>query len=656
MEIGIDFETRSFQNLRVVGARKYAEDQTTDIICLSWAIDNQPPQLWTPLFQQPPLELLNIIHQHSNSSALTIHAWNAEFEMAIWEEVAMKKYGWPAVQFEQWRDTMAQAGLMSLPLGMDKTADILNTRVKSADGKALIKKLSMPYKGKFREYADYPDDFQKMYDYCKNDVVVEREIRLELPALPPKELLIWRHCVDMNNVGIPFRDYEVHAVQEKVATAKDRVNAQITVLTKGDILKVTQNKKILAWINERLSFAADSLNATSVDSLLAMDDKVVPRLVKRILKLRKKGGKSSTAKLTKISDRLCADGTVKNNLIYYGANTGRYAGRGIQPQNFVRANVDDPDTVLSNYIIMDAEFLELFYDIIGQASKLLRSLIVAPKGMKFVVADFSQIEAIVTPWMAGESEIMDAIRSGSDLYKATASLMFKMEYAFITAVERQAGKVCVLACGFAGGKGALIGMAQNYDMVLNETQAQSYVDKFRQGRPKLVKCWYAFEKAAKSALDFPEDVHLVEGIPIPIRFYKSGPNLRMKLPSGRDINYPNARIEWVQTPWGQNKLSVVYDTQVGDSRKWDTRSMTGGNLFQNAVQGTARDLLCDAQLNVERKGYKIFLSVHDECGALVPDTPQYNLPEFIDIMTRKPAWATDMVVKADGYEAYRYKK
>lgn len=651
VQIHLDFETRSVADIRQVGSFRYSEDITTDILCLAYAINDAPPILWLPSQKTPPNELLH----RTMLFGATVHAWNAEFEMNIWENICVKRWGWPEVPLEKWRDTMAQSAAMSLPLALKDACEVLETSQKDFHGAKLIQKLCRPWRGQFREYDDFPDDFHDLYEYCKQDVVAEREAGKKLLPLTPSEMDIWRHCITMNRRGLPIDMAEVNAVVYQVDKTKDRLNATLPFLTKGEVTSATQNARLLKWIRKKGGINIDSIDKAHVTKLL--ESKNTPEDVKHVLRIRQQVGKSSTAKLVKAQAQVCKDQTIKNNYVYYGANTGRYAGRGFQVQNMPARGVkiENPGEVITDFMTMDYPVLNLTYDIMAVASSLIRPLLKAPHGKKFIVGDFKSIEAVVTPWLALETVLVEAIRGGLDQYVEIASRMFNVPYDKVTDNMRSVGKVCVLACGFAGGKGALLNMATNYNMDLREDTAQKYVEMFRAARPSLVSCWNEFQKAAVAALDLKADVVPV-GNAKSTTFAKEGGNLVMRLPSGRKIYYPNAFMHYGMTPWGANKLQPHYFTKNSVTHKWEARTMTGGNFFQNAVQGIARDLLTTAQLRLEKAGYPICLSTHDECGGVYPDDPMYNLENFLKVMTENPRWAADMPLEADGWEGMRYRK
>jgi DNA polymerase len=460
----------------------------------------------------------------------------------------------------------------------------------------------------------------------------------------------------MNQRGIPVDPSEVNAVQYQVDRMKDRLNAKLPFLTGGAVVSATQVSRLTKWVANKIGRKVDSLNRLNVDALLS--DDTVDGLVKDVLRIRMQVSKSSTAKLTQAQTQVCNDNTLKNSYVYHGAGTGRYAGRGMQPQNMPARGVkiDDPDAVINDFIHLDTKVLDLHYHVMETASSLLRSLIKAPPGFKFIVGDFTSIEAIVTPWIAGEAEVLNAIRKGLDLYIQTASRMFNKEYGAVVPGERQAGKVAVLACGFAGGKAALLRMAEAYGMTMSEELAEHYVQLFRKARPLLVAAWHLFNSAAKAALEMRAPVVPVNNIGVSVAFLKKGENLQMRLPSGRRINYPSAFLSYEETPWGEKRMGVSYYHQNPTTRVWEPRTMSGGNFFQNAVQGVARDILTENQLNLEDNGYPIFISTHDECGAMVPDTPVYRKDNFLKIMATQPAWATGLPIEASGWEGKRYRK
>jgi len=579
-----------------------------------------------------------------------IAAWNAAFERYIWKHICVKQYGWPEIDDDQWVDIQAWAAAANMALSLDECAKYLLDIRKDPAGKKLIQKLSKPYRGKFIEYHEDKESYQQMYNYCIQDVKVLMKLAEKLPPLTRMEEKIWRQTMLMNERGVPIDPIEVNAAVYHIEKAKERLDARTPFITDGEVKSVNQIGKIKNWIRKQTGIMVMSLDKNNIIELLRED---LPIEVKTILKARQLIGLSTNAKFAKAQLMLCPDNRVCDCFQYNGAGTGREAGRGMQLQNLKRAKVSDDqaDLFFNLLVSLDSESIHAIYgdELLLEMSNMVRSIIKAPKGKKFMCADFSSIEAIATPWLAGEYKLVDAFRKGLDQYKVVASEMFHVPYNKVSSDQRQAGKLVVLACGYAGGYRALLGMAENYGVDLSETDAKIWVKRFRASRPQLTNIWTQFFKAAYLAINQPGTSVPVEPTKKVFFLFKKG-NLRMILPSGRHIYYNDAVLDMGGHSYPMPKNMIL--AYFGGRRT----NFSGANLFQNAVQAICRDLLMEARLKVEEKGYKPIISVHDEIVVEVPDNDKYKLKDFIAIMTDKPMWAGDLPVKADGWEGRRYKK
>ena len=641
--IFIDFETRSRAPLKKTGVTRYAKDPTTDVICLGymWPHDNTA-SLWTPYL--PAIDF---------PDDAKFVAWNAEFELAIWNYILVPRYGFNPIDKSMIIDAQAMAMYQNIPPSLDGAAEFMLNKHKDPTGKRLIGKLSIPQRnGEFIKYEDEPELFTSMYAYCRKDVELTRELYEKLPRLPIVEERVWKQTVAMNQRGVPIDEAELQACIRIIELEKERENSKVPFITNGEVLSVTQVAKLKTWIGKRLKRNVDSLNKSSVEAFL--NDENTPRDVKEVLRIRQKVGLSTNAKYMRAA-QMIIDGYVHDAHRYFGAHTGRLSGKGMQLQNLKRAKVSefDADFFMKAAVNDDMDMLRLIHgnDLLTEMSKLIRSLIKAPPGKRFICADYSSIEAVAVPWLAGEQDLLDDIAKGLDQYKRMASLMFGIDYDNVTEEQRQIGKIDILACGYAGGANALIGMAIVYGLypnVIDEIKAQTYVQLFRKARPRLVLSWKLMGEAAYRAVSKPGTlVHSgLQGVH-DISFIYKNDALVMILPSGHEVIYPEPR-PLIEESW-RNSISVVVRKRI--------MTMSGANFFQNAVQAICRDLLMHAQLKLEENGYPLVLSVHDECMAMVDeDDTSKNINDFISIMTDAPSWAIDMPVKADGWEGYRYRK
>ena len=645
----IDFETRSVVDLKKCGVTVYAKDPSTDVLCLAWKRHGYEfVHIWTPYSSNRTPEFM--------LEDPLIVAWNALFEYYIWNEVGIKKYGWPALPLSPYSilDAQAVALYNGYPAGLDAAATLILNRGKDERGKALINKLSKPRKdGTFIEYRDDPDTYLMMYNYCKKDVQLTYQITKMLDnrcLFPETEKAIWAQTQMMNIRGIPVDEHEVNACVAAIEREAKRQDSKTPIITEGALNSVKQIGKLKNWLATK-GIITPSLNKAHIEEMLSTME--LPVEVRELLRIRQRVGLSTNAKF-KRAKQMVIDNRIHGAHMYYGAHTGRISGRGMQFQNLMRTVMTEREADLLFEVLKtgNVDILNILYgnDLLPKISNLIRALVKAPKGKKFICADFSSIEAVATPWIANEQDILSDIKAGLDQYKRMAAKMFDKLYEYVTKEERQAGKVSILACGFAGGYRALLSMAISmglYPDIINDKNAKVYTDMFRRARPKLCLCWKNFGEAACKAVGRPGRMIKVKDTGPTITFYYLMNTLYMILPSGRELVYHDPRIN----------LREAWKNEVQVKIRGRDVNMSGANFFQNAVQAVCRDLLMLAQLRLEKAGYPLILSVHDECMAEVDEQDKSkNLKDFISIMTMKPEWAKGMIIRADGWEGKRYKK
>ena len=689
--IHLDFETRSLVDLRIAGIHRYAEDPSTDVLCFSWAKGEEKPKLWVKGHPMPK-EFVSYLQ-----SGITFAAWGAPFEITIWEYIMRRKYGWPELPMDRWIDVMGDSAMCGYPLSLDKAAKAIGSSYKKDPaGTRLITKLCKPIKGttEFRRRKDFPEDFKNLYEYCRQDVRAEREIYHLLPGhvenFPP-EMAVQRLTWKINARGIPVDVEAAKIMQKRIQEHTRGINTRVQVLTNGAIQTITQRDKLLmhlemnrkqadAYLEDRevcrdAGLTVERLSVKKIPSIKlpnaqgetlkkVLDTWDISAYDRELLQMYVDMNHSSAAKIKRLLIQVCADGTIKDNIQYHGAGTGRDAARGFQIQNLPRATDKDPESLLRWFYLQPAEDMNLVFPILESASSLIRALIKAPDGYKIVRSDFSKVEARGSAWTAREEDILQEFRQGVDPYKAMASRMFNAPIEELTSLQYQYGKLVVLACGYQGSFRALQAFAAVYGLEdLGKKEAARYVRKFRRARPRLVSAWKEFNIAAMRAIQEPGFHVFVRGCQrTQFHFYRG--NLTMELPSGRKLYYPQARVR---------EVTVKYENENGETRefqthavtsmwtnsvthKWERRQMSGGNFFQNYVQAICRDLLMEACPRLEASGYKIVARVHDEAITITPDDARYSIDEMNDILCKVPEWATGFPIDADGYEAKRYRK
>lgn len=682
----LDFETRSKVDIKKTGVSVYAMDPSTDAHCMAYAFGDEPVQLWKRDEPIPPE-----IENHILLGGL-IYAHNAAFEQAIWRYVMHGRYGWPLPDGEQWRCTMVMAYAMALPGALEHLGPALGTGFdKDMAGNRLMLAMAKPRKARKGEdpsktyWRESPEDFDRLFSYCRDDVEAERAADKRLVRLRPSEQAFWHLDQRINLRGVHV-DVELakrsRAIVEAHTAALDKEMAQVTDYEVSSCSNVNQLKVFLksrgVQLGEKLDkekmIYVETLGKDTIDEILARQD--VDAASRRALELRREGGKASVDKIEALLNGLGPDGRARDLIQFHAANTGRAGGRRFQPQNILRPDEDFDidgaiDVILKNDTRKAMDILDAMYGTpITCVSYTLRGMINAPAGKKIVAADFSNIEGRVLAWLAGEKNKLQAFRdfdagTGPDLYKLMASNILGKPVADVSKLERQNyGKVPELACGFGGGVGAFQTMAQAYGIDMPDEQADEIKTGWRDANPAIVRFWRDLDDAAIEAVLHPGQRYDVG----PVSFKVAGSFLWMRLPSGRALCYPYPKIMPVKTPWGEMRDALTFKTvpnvsnrkkivhaDSSNTSKWARISTYGGALSENATQAMARDVLYEAQPRLEAAGYPIILHVHDENVSEV-DEGFGSAREYEQIMCEPLPWAPGLPLAASGFESCRYRK
>ena len=663
MIYSIDFETRSHIELKDQGLDIYANDDTTEVLCIAFGTDINNVCVATPDALYPEEDFLQHVAKGGK-----IQAWNAMFEYAIWNCVCVPKYGWPPLKLEQCIDTMAIAAANNVPQSLDDAGTFLNSNYqKDPAGKRLIQKLCKPHKGVFNED---PELLAQLIEYCAQDVRTEMAIGAVLRPLDAAEQDIWTLTQRINLRGVPVDYNELHNAVVAVVRAQDAIDNECLALTG---CKPSERAKLLKWLNEQGADMEDmtaetvtkKLVSTNFNNLFSGED------VKRALELRQEGSQTSVAKYAKMME-IQREGRIRNTLVYHGASTGRWASRGgLNLQNIARPTISDEEIELA--------IPRVFGEGVGtltELSSLVRSSICAPERKTFIDVDFSSIENRVGVYLAGQKDKLALFRKGLDEYKVFASeSLYHIPYDQVTKDQRQVSKSAVLGAMFGQGAKGLVKYAEGMGVKLSETQAKTAVDSYRTSYAEVKRLWYGCESAAIRAIRQPgttfspnscfkesdEDWDLRVSVPadsIKLRMKYEKNALWMILPSGRLICWKRPKLELLTTPWGDQKWGVTVHSQNTYTRQWTRNQLIGSSIFQSAVQGTARDFLANAMLNLEKNGYEIINSIHDEVLLLVDETGAEEALEndVMAIMTNPPKWAPDFPLAAEGWVSKRYKK
>ena len=649
--MGVDIETYSSVDLLKSGVYRYVEAPDFDILLIGYKFDDEDEvrQIDTTA---DPRETWNEFLDALFDPDIIKTAFNANFE-----RTCLAKWTGSAMLPDEWRCTMIKALTLGLPGSLASVGMALGLpedKLKDPQGKALIQYFSKPCKPtrsngqRCRNYpAHDPEKWALYRSYNRQDVVTEQEIlkRLSIYKTTEDEQKLWSLDQDMNDHGVKLDrklirnivDYDTHHREELQDEAR-----QITGLSNPN-----SPAQLKDWL-ETEGIHQTSLSKDTITTLLKGD---IPAEVRRVLEIRQALGKTSVSKYSTMLEAICDDDRLRGILQFYGANrSGRWAGRLVQTHNLARNTL--PDLALARELVRDGDFdtLEtLFGEPAFVFSELVRTAFIPSDGCRFVVSDFSAIEARVISWIAGEEWRLQTFRDGGDIYCATASQMYHVPVVKhgINGELRQKGKVAELACGYQGGVGAM--KAMDREGKIPEEELQGIVDAWRAANPTIPKLWRTCEMAAKTAIREHRTVRIRHGIAFS---YVNG-NLFVKLPGGRKLCYWGTRLRQDDMT---GRESIVYMGVNQTTKQWQETETYGGKLVENIVQATARDCLAVAMTRVAALGYKIVMHVHDEMIVDVPISDKDELTVINKCMADPIDWAPGLPLKGDGYETPFYMK
>lgn len=642
-KLSIDIETFSDIDLIKCGVYKYADSPAFEILLFAYSIDDGEIHIVDLVRGE---ELPDEITEAIKSDTVIKTAFNAQFE-----RVCLSKHLGILLDPSSWYCTAVQAAELSLPSSLaDVGAALGLERQKMTEGKELIKYFCVSCKptksngGRTRNMPrDAPEKWALFKEYCKRDVDVERQIAKKLEMYPISESEHRLYVLDQRindrgvlvDLSLAQQAIKINSIQTAVATEQ--------AYTLTGLENPNSVAQLKAWLTEN-GVEIESLSKKAVAALADETDGDIQEM----LHLRLLMSKTSVKKYEAVMRSVCRDNRVRGMMRFCGASrTGRWSGNILQPQNLPQNHL--PDLTLARDIVKDGDFEMLnmtFGNVPNVLSELIRTVLIPKPNHRFIVADFSAIEARVLSWLAGEQWRLDTFRNGGDIYCASASQMFRVpvEKHGVNGHLRQKGKISELACGYGGSVGALKNMGA-VEMGVPEEELQGLINDWRNANPHIVKLWTEVGNAAMKAIKEKTIVTLGKLV----FMYERG-ILFIRLPSGRRLSYIKPRI-------GTNRFggdSITY-MGVGASKKWERLETFGGKLVENIVQAIARDLLASAMINVANAGYNIVFHVHDEIIAEVPDG-QGSVDEMCMLMSINPDWADGIPLSADGYECEYYRK
>ena len=643
MELSIDLETFSDVDLIKCGVYAYADSPAFEVLLFAYSFDGGE----TRVIDLAQGEVLpgDVVEAVFDGSVVKT-AFNANFE-----RTCLSKYFGRYLPPDSWHCSAVQAAVLALPRSLEDVGAVLGLdERKMKEGKELIRYFCVPCKptkangGRRRNLPCHaPEKWELFKAYCMRDVDVEKAIRRKLCKfpIPEGEMELYRLDQRINDRGVPV---DMGLVRQAVKC--ERLHKEV-VTKRAYELTGLENPNSVAqlkgWLGEN-GVEAESLSKKAVTEMIGESDGEVEEL----LRLRLLMAKTSVKKYEAMERSVCSDGRVHGLLQFYGANrTGRWAGRLVQVQNLPQNHIEDLE--LARRLVREGRFedVEMLYDSTPKVlSELIRTAFVPEPGCRFVVADFSAIEARVLAWLAGERWRLEVFSSHGKIYEASASAMFHVPIGEVTKGSslRQKGKIAELGLGYGGAAGALVSMGA-LDMGLSEDDLPSLVAAWRRANPHITQFWWDVDKAAVEAVTKRAKTRAGR-----IGFeYRSG-ILFVMLPSGRKLAYVKPRM--AVNKFGREGLTYE---GILENKKWGRIETYGPKLVENIVQGTARDLLAEAMLRVERKGYPIVMHCHDEIIAEVPEG-NGSVEEMCEVMAVRPSWAEGLPLRADGYECPFYQK
>lgn len=646
--VSVDFETRSTIDLRRTGVYPYAQHEHTGIWCMAYAFPGEEPQLWRPgdLNDDRLVQWIN--------DGKPLRAWNAQFERTIWNEIMAGRYGWPKTEIEHWYCTAAEARAMALPGSLGDAAAALRVeQQKDSEGYNLMLRMARP-----RSYApdgspvwwDVPDRIHRLSQYCLQDVRTESSVLAKVRTLDPNERAVFTLDQRINDRGVRFDRELALAARDVAAEALEIANKRLHEITGGSVPTVTAVGAFTEWLRSR-GVDATSITKAVVRELQKTD---LPPDVLEALKIREEAGKSSVAKIDSMLEAACSDDRIRGMLLYHGAATGRWSGRLVQPQNFPRGNVSDPEAYIPLVLTRDVHNIDLHHPPLEVVSSMLRAMLTAAPGHKLVAADFSAIEARVLAWLANEKDLLNTFATGGDVYKVMAAKIYSKPVADIGKSERQMGKMAILGLGYGMGAKKFVDACKTMaDIDISPEDSKKVVDLYRSSSTGIVELWRELEAAALQACLEPGTRQVAaRGL---IRFKRESGYLWMKLPSGRLLCYSNPTVVERTTPWGSVQPAVRVYGVNSMTKKWMPYDLYSGLLAENAVQAIARDILSEAMLRAEARQFPVVLSVHDEIVCELPES-QGSAHDLEEIMREVPEWASGLPLNAEGWENFRFRK
>ena len=643
--LSIDIETYSETELLTSGVYAYSEDPSFAIMLFGYSCNGSSVTVIDMTRDEVPKFIINAL----TDPQVLKTAFNANFE-----RTCLSAYFSIDLPADQWQDTMILAAELGLPRSLADVGKILGLpedKQKMKEGKDLIRYFAKPCKptktngGRTRNLPCHdPEKWSQYIEYNRQDVVTEMEIRQILLkySFSQSEQDLWVIDQNINDRGVMVdRVFAENAAKIDIEIREDLQATAKKLTGLENPNSVVQIKK---WIKEQTGIEVTSLEKKYMAEVL--EQVKGNEKVEKFLALRRELGKTSTAKYKAMLQCKCEDGRIRGLTQFYGANrTGRWAGRLVQMQNLPQNKLPDEELDFARKLIKSGnrDAFEILYEPASTLSQLIRTAFIPKPGYKFIVSDFSAIEARVLAWAADEMWRLNVFNTHGKIYEASAEQMFHLPAGSVKKGDpmRQKGKIAELALGYGGSVGALIAMGALM-MGLEENELKPLVDSWRRANPKITKLWWNTDSAVKLLLKTRKPQIMPHGMAI----RKDGPLMRLRLPSGRELSYVRPKLD--------HEENITYEGIIQDGG-WGTINTYGPKVVENIIQATARDCLAEAMRRLEARGIEIVFHVHDEVICEVPEDA-YTAQDIADLMGEPISWAPGLPLRADAYECYYYKK
>ena len=651
MYIFLDFETFSVKNIKKYGAYAYAQHPEARIIIACWCIDDSDVRYWD-IRQPPPSELIRAILRGG-----TIVAHNAEFEYLMLVHTALRSWdiSLSHLPISQFYCTAAVAAVSGLPRSLAGVTKALGVpQLKSEEGSRLINMFCTPRgvlgqgvvdcvdwkEAILEKIENHKEDWDSFVAYGEKDVLAHRAVFYNRPRLGPTHQRAWELTVNINTRGLPVDIQNVNRALRVVEKAQEQANEDFKKITGFNI---TRTQELKRWLG------SEDVQRGTLENLLK--DPSMAKEERKAIKLRLQAGRAAVKKLPVLANAT-VNGRMQGGFLFYGARTGRWSGRIFQPQNIARGFGSYEQKQFFEHLERDEVFQE-YEDPIGAVASSMRGFIRAPRGTKFLVADYAAIEARVLCWLAGQEDAIEEYRQGIDAYKSMAAYMYGIDVSEVNKEQRFVGKQTILGCGYQMGWKRFKVQAEKFGVNLSYEVAAKAVNAYRAKYNKVQDLWYSVEMAFRNLVLSKLNISITNG-KLTFSYDPETKFIKMQLPSGRNIYYYEPRIEAERIKYMAN-YKVYVRSESSDQPVY--YAIYGGKLVENAVQAIARDIMIHGMYNVDKE-YPVIATIHDELISEVLEfkATQEDVDRYCRLICETPEWGKGIPLKAEGFVCDRYVK